>query len=647
MCCWSKNEVCCAGKRGSFLSQIYGIFNRAAKVRDGDIECMALAVRACKPDIEQQWRGSRVAMGCQLVWNTPESKYDHQPRCAETLDGNVVLVADLRLDNRAWLAAELGIAARRLTNIPDSELLLLGYLRWGNQLPEFLLGDFVFVIWDERRHEFFCARDHLGIKLLYYHLSEEHFFFASDLRALRRHPAVPPGFDLRTVALYLNEGEPMHPDRTFLSSIKKLRPAHTLTVSMKESSMNAYWRPEDVAPLDAIPAEDFPQLLRGLLEESVSCRMRTDFPVACHLSGGLDSSAITALAASCAGSASLKTFNWVSAPGPDDDPKHFEWALSKLVADSLGLNHEYVSLTKARLNELIHGHDLADGDSTDLWYEYLVREGAVAGKCRTILSGWGGDELVSAAGNTALTELFWHGRPIWTLQEIIASARSAPRPLRSALGSFYRSVVRPCYPWSRGSRISEMGYTGCAKPHFQQFCRKQRGPILHLPQFSIRGAMLDLLRFGYLQNRVECWAVSGNRSGLEYRYPLLDKRIVEFALGLPPDQFRQQGVNRYIFRQAIGALVPDGVRLAPKIPEIERVSRYSELQRQVFSSLDLDLEFPNINGAAVQPIELNMLFAKCLALEEAPSALEDLIDVIDLVSRSYLTARMFTLDGRG
>ncbi|MEH6589990.1 MAG: asparagine synthase-related protein [Halioglobus sp.] len=626
------------------MSQVFGIFARSNDMVVSSIDAMALASRSCKPDSESKWSDDRVAIGCQLVWNTPESIGEAQPRIFD-LDGQaVVLAVDARLDNRPWLAKELDICDQPISSITDAEFILRGYLHWGEALPQHLLGDFVFAIWDGSLGRLFCARDHLGIKLLHYHISEKQFVFATDIRALRAHPLVGSEIDPETYALYMNEAGPVDPERTFIAAIRKLAPAHSITVTARSHHFNRYWRPEDSPRLAVASDKEYARQLSELLDEAVSCRMRTAYPVACHLSGGLDSSAIAAIAKHHSQNITLKTYNWITAPSHSDDPNCPEWALSQKVADYIQVDHDYITLTIERLTDLLSCHDIADGDSTDLWYEYILREKAVAGKCRTVLSGWGGDEFVSGGGMASITDLFWHGSPIVAIIEIFKAARGAPKPLRRFFGMVYREIIEPCFPWSKGQRFSDVGYLDCASPSFRAFAQKNRSQEVYLPKFSVRKAMLVLLGFGHIQGRVESWAAMGNRKGLEYRYPLLDKRVLEFALGLPPDLFRKGGMNRYIFRQALADILPEAVRFAPKVVETERVTRYCEMYRDFYSSLDLAIFAPEQGNEASKLIDLASLQYWQAKLDADMDDLSEFTHVLSVLSLSYLTLRSTELE---
>src|SRR5262245_26319534 len=141
------------------------------------------------PDATHSWRQGPVALGHTLLATTPESLVEVLPLTDP--DSGCTITADVRLDNRVELIARLELAAEDRT-IGDGELILRAYLRWGEECPARLLGDFAFVIWDPRSQRLFCARDHMGMRqLLYHHRPGTHFVFATEAGAVCAHPDVP------------------------------------------------------------------------------------------------------------------------------------------------------------------------------------------------------------------------------------------------------------------------------------------------------------------------------------------------------------------------------------------------------------------------------------------------------------------------
>ncbi|MEM9137764.1 MAG: asparagine synthase C-terminal domain-containing protein, partial [Cyanobacteria bacterium P01_F01_bin.42] len=194
--------------------------------------------------------------------------------------------------------------------------------------------------------------------------------------------------------------------------------------------------------------------------------------------------------------------------------------------------------------------------------EHKVRELANQNGVNVILSGWGGDEFVSYHGAYRCFETFWGGRPISTLRNLYAATQNQPNRFFACLKlCFEELVLRPLPGWAlfwRKGRY-DYDYLAASSDDFAIYARGLRRRLRRRSRLSVRGNMLLNLRQGHIENRLESWAVSGKKKGIEYRYPLLDKRLVEFALSIPPDYFFKRGVPRYIFRMAIRDVVPSYV----------------------------------------------------------------------------------------
>ena len=205
------------------MSAIVGmLFADGRPVDPGDLERMTAPLAHRGPDGKGTWLGGRVGLGHLLLTTTPESQNERLPLERDGL----TITADARLDNRDELLRALDISPAA----PDGELILAAYGRWGEACPARLLGDFAFAVWDTRRRILFAARDHFGVKPLYYFCSPGVFAFASELKALLPVPFVPRRLDEERVADYLlSLGEDT--ESTFYRDIRRLPPAHTITAT--------------------------------------------------------------------------------------------------------------------------------------------------------------------------------------------------------------------------------------------------------------------------------------------------------------------------------------------------------------------------------------------------------------------------------
>ncbi|MCK5071307.1 MAG: asparagine synthetase B, partial [Desulfocapsa sp.] len=281
------------------MSTVYGIFNRKKKVIEGiHIQLMDDALAYWKTDDKGNWNESSVFLGHRMLWNTPESKLEHLPRVISSENQTFVITIDVRLDNRETLAEQLKMTALPLGKITDSELVLAAYQKWGEECPKYLLGDFVFAIWDANQEQFFCARDHIGIKPFYYYLSDELFVFSNDIRGVIAHPEVSKTYNDRSIAMFLGGIFGFYDKKdTFYEEIQKLPAATSMIITKEQVTESVYWDIEDISEVHYDTYEAYVEKLRELLLDAVKVRLRTAYPVASHLSGGLDSSAIAVLSA--------------------------------------------------------------------------------------------------------------------------------------------------------------------------------------------------------------------------------------------------------------------------------------------------------------------------------------------------------------
>src|SRR5262249_39433765 len=145
------------------------------------------------------------------------------------------------LDNREDLIAELGLDGIERV-IGDGELILRAYLRWGKDCPSKLLGDFAFAIWDPRKSELFCARDHMGMRqLIYHHIPNERFVFATEVGAVLANSRVMRELNEGRIADFLDDLEDLDLTSTFYSQLYRLPPAHSLLVGNGQASLHRYW----------------------------------------------------------------------------------------------------------------------------------------------------------------------------------------------------------------------------------------------------------------------------------------------------------------------------------------------------------------------------------------------------------------------
>ena len=221
------------------MSGVAGVYFLDGRPVDrGLLERMTDSITHRGPDGVGIWNSGPVGLGHRMLWTTPESLHEQLP--LEDKTAKIVLTADARIDNRDELMAVLDLPRNTEREISDGELILSAYEKWGEQCPEKLVGDFAFAIWDERKQRLFLARDHFGVKPLYYYRSDRVFVFASEIKALLCLPEVPRRLNEARVADYLTV---MMEDKTvtFYREIFRLPAGHSMTVSREGAPARPYW----------------------------------------------------------------------------------------------------------------------------------------------------------------------------------------------------------------------------------------------------------------------------------------------------------------------------------------------------------------------------------------------------------------------
>ena len=473
----------------------------------------------------------------------------------------LTIAADVRLDDPAELREALGLKPRDGVSA-DAALILCAYQRWGRSCVERLYGDFAFVVWDAPRRRLFCARDALGARPFYYALNARRFAFATALEAVLAAPGVGADLDERRVSMHLAAPWCDIRRRTFFREVLRLAPGHTLTVDtgrLQPVRQRRWWRPESLPTVPGGSVEAHGERLLGEIDRAVRVRLEGG-PVGVELSGGLDSSTVAVLAARelrRRGLAPPLAFTWFP---PPPEPMPPEWAEGyrrlRSVAAQEGMRLFYDTPTPGGLIRQLSEDACLPSASV----EDSVMSAAGKG-VRVLLSGVGGDECVSNSGTGHDLSLLLRGRWRGLLAHLRAHGRrplrEVPRMLVSLLhpklaqgGRFWR-LLREGRLWSARRRNYWL-----IDPQFAQRVPANGSQLPYPP--GVRQRQQHRLRNGLLSERMEREIARGARFGLEYRYPLLDRRLVEFALGLPPEVFCGPP-TRFLMRCAVSGLLPKEV----------------------------------------------------------------------------------------
>lgn len=504
------------------------------------------------PDEQALWTDGDVGLGHAMLRTTTESAREKQP-CS--LDGEVWITADARVDGRGDLIRELESAGRTGIESPtDVDLLLHAYHAWGEACVEHLIGDFAFAIWDRRQQRLFCARDHFGIKPFYYARLQGCLVFSNTLNCIREHQAVSDALNEVAIGDFLLFDLNQDPATTAFSDIQCLPPAHTLTWSGGEARLRRYWTLPFDAPIRYTRSRDYVDHFRDLLRTVVDDRLRTA-RAAVYMSGGLDSTSVAATARLLC---DLHAYTVVYDRLIPDEERHY----SGLAAKALGIPIHYLAADDYKLfeswKEPEHRHP--EPDNTPLRAIDVDQLRQIAAHSRVAFNCEGPDNLLRYEWQpyvAGLVKGFRFGRLLADVGRHITSQRRLPL-LRGILSRRKRLAAgprdTPTYPpWLEPAFASRLGL----QDRWEQW---RRCPVSAHP-FRPRGSgSLELANWRHMFESsdpgVTCFPV-------EVRYPFMDLRMVRYLLVVPPIPWC---AGKHLLREATLGILPEAVRRRPKAP---------------------------------------------------------------------------------
>ena len=518
------------------------------------------------PHRTSDWGRGPVAMGVSLLHTTPESLAEDQPFSNER--GTLTVAFDGRIDNADDLRRELAGCGVNFIGATDVELVQRAYERHGTASFHMLLGDFAAVIWDADRQILVCARDPLGIRPLCYSTTGSAFLCASEVAQLFAsglvHPEPNHGF-LGELLSY----RPTSLSETLYRNVFRVPPAHYLSVATGGVSIHRYFefQPNDIR---YVRDEEYADHFRDLFEKAVAARLRAAAPVSVFVSGGLDSTAIAAtaqrLARTRARSPRLGLLSLTSSHPEADERRYVADVVRTLQAPIDVVSCD--GFTPRPMDELVaESMDVPDAPSTSPW-ELLLERVRTNGS-RVVLWGHGGDEWLTgdashtadliAGGNVraALAQLRsdvslsrqWGGGGM-RLRDVFRGvvAPLVPNPVRRILRSFGTPAVPDWIDTRFSRRIDLAGRLRRSPPDARRF-----------PAAAQR-AVAALADDGWMVLERELHDRFNARFSVEPRYPFHDRRIVEFALGVPEEQRWRGDETKVVLRRACGPLLPASIR---------------------------------------------------------------------------------------
>ncbi len=533
------------------------------------------------PDGQGQFLEGPVALG-QRRLSIIDLDGGKQPMYNE--DGSLVVVFNGEIYNFQALTAELQAAGHTFATRSDTEVLLHGYEEWGKGMLDRLRGMFTFALWDRKAETLFVARDHFGIKPLYYYQNEEgELLFGSEIKSFLDHPGFHKALNEDQLSLYLSYQYSPGED-TFFRGVKKLLPAHCLTWQGGEIKIERYWQPT-FTPDEGPSLAEWEQAIADAMTESVAAHKIADVEVGSFLSSGVDSSYMAALAKVD------KTFTVGFA-----NKQYDETDFAKEFSAHIGVKNYAYRITPeeywANLGRIQYHMDepLADAASVALYF--VNREAAK--QVKVCLSGEGADEFFG--GYNIYKEPFtvsWYDKlPLWLRRAVGAAASVLPpvpgvnflvrrsRPLEE------RYIGNTNLMGERRKRQLLKNYTGrilptdLSRPYFEQ--TRGQDAVTRMEYCD-----LNLWMVGDILLKADKMSMANS---LELRVPFLDRKVFDLACRIPTSCKVSAAQTKIAMRGAAEKTIPpktaDKKKLGFPVPVRAwlREEKYAAILREAFAS---------------------------------------------------------------
>jgi len=515
------------------------------------------------PDDAGEWwsEDGRVGLGHRRLSILDLSPQAHQPMRNKANGLSIVFNGEIY--NHNSLRKELIAKGYVFRSHSDTEVLLVAYAAWGKNCLKHLNGMFAFALYDSKKQRLFLARDRVGEKPLFYHLADGMLQFASELKALMANPSAPRCIDMAALDCYLAMGF-VPGEHCILQGYNKLPPAHALSFNLSDGTARVwkYWSVPELSTTAATGVVDEKALLdelEALLEDAVGRQLVADVPVGILLSGGLDSSLVTAMAVRR--SQKVRTFS-IGFPGHGElDETHH----ARLIARHFGTEHTELIAepsTADLIPRLAQQFDepMVDSSMIPTWLvSHLVRQ-----HCTVALGGDGGDELFG--GYPQYSRLLWMQQRLANIPGFVKRGVASVAERILPVGMMGRNYLQGMGVDLRHSLPLQIdGVFDVATRHklmqgqpsyrtVAEGIYSER--ISHQPDMLQRATRMDF--HGYLAEDI---LVKVDRASmlnsLEVRAPLLDYKLVEFAYGQVPSNLKATvGDKKILLKRLANRVLP-------------------------------------------------------------------------------------------
>ncbi|WP_078428893.1 lasso peptide isopeptide bond-forming cyclase [Alkalihalobacterium alkalinitrilicum] len=609
------------------MSAIAGVYNLSHQpVLMEHIDNLMYKLKVYPANDTQIFHNEHVALGCHAQWITPESVGEQLPYYDR--ERQLVITADAIIDNRNELFERLNIGHYQRKIIPDSQLILLAYDKWGEDSPKYLVGDFAFMLWDEKKQKLFGARDFSGSRTLYYFQNYHHFAFCTTIEPLFSLPFVEKKLNEQWLAEFLGIAgmiDTVDASITPYQTVEQLPPSHSISIVGQKVTLKRYCTLQVMPQLKLKRNEEYIEAFQEIFQQAVHSRLRTHRQVGAQLSGGLDSGSIVGFAAPLLKKENklLHTFSYIPPSDFNDfTPKHLmpdERPFIKATVQHVGgIKDQYLNFDGrdpyTEMNDFLDIMEMPYKFFENSFWLKGMFEKAQEEDVGLLLNGGRGNLTISWGSAidyyaALLKKLKW----LRLFQELNQYSQKAG-------GARFRrlpTISKVAFPFIQQISSSRTAYTNpmLINPGFADeigvFNKLKQNGMDESGWFSTTNIYEQRKR--HFEDDFHWNASNTLATKLSLRYsvwkrdPTNDMRVVQFCLSLPEEQYVQNGLDRALIRRATVNILPDKVRLNQQIRGVQgadwvhrMIPVWKNFVAEIKQMLNDDTTMGYINGEVIR-----------------------------------------------
>ncbi|TQS74114.1 asparagine synthetase B [Ornithinibacillus gellani] len=617
-------------------------------------------------DSVSTWKKENIFLGCHHQWITTESVGERLPYYDS--ERKLAITADAIIDNRVELLERLGIRITEQSHYTDSQLILLAYAKWGVEVPNFLMGDFAFVIWDEKEQKLFGARDFSGARTLYFHHDNRQLMFATRMESLFAYPGTERKLNETWLAEFIaipTIVEAVDMQHTVYQDIHQLPPSHCFTVQQGKMTIQRYFRMTIPETLQLATDGEYEEAFRDVLRKSIQVRLRAKGHTAAHLSGGLDSGSVASLAAETLQGRNevLHTYSYVpTANFVDWTPSYYEADESSYIRDTASFSENIAMHVEefpgqsawTGIDDFLDVMEMPFKFFNNTFWLQGIHEKAREQGCSILLSGARGNHSISWGSMTLTFD--YYAKLAKRLQWI-----KLYRELDAYCQRFHtgKSVMIPFVAKRIFHRSKGLGLSSPFPRWIHRDFARRTNVYERLADYGMDISGHPPLQLGSYRNAYYQQLFAWNKSGvactnlsLKYglwdRDPTNDLNVIRFCLSLPEEQYARDGMSRSIIRRAMRGYLPDRVRFNQSsrgLQGADTIQRMLPTWNVFLSELHEMVKYPWLQ----EFVDMDQMAAAIKQLGDTPRPEMIFEDALKLVTRCLVVYRFLSRleTGRG